>query len=239
MKQRGLLARSLLVAGVVIISGSMAGCGGSDGTSSAQATTGDSQVSSAATGGIAGGTTDAVMKSALTVTGTPAPTATAGQAYSFKPQVSGAAAASFTASNLPSWAKLDATTGQISGTPAAGQVGQYAGIVLTATSGTKSASLPAFSITVAAATAVNAVTLSWDPPTENADGSQLVDLKGYKIHYGTASKNYSDTVDLNNPGMASYVIPDLSAGNYYFAITAYNSAGEESALSPEVSTMVN
>ena len=29
------------------------------------------------------------------------------------------------------------------------------------------------------------VTLSWDPPTTNADGTPLTDLAGYKVYYGT------------------------------------------------------
>jgi Fibronectin type III domain len=83
-----------------------------------------------------------------------------------------------------------------------------------------------------------AVTLSWDAPTENADGSALADLKGYKVHYGVASKDYSDTIEVANPGLTTYVVQNLPAGTYYFAISAYNSTGTESSLSGEVSTQV-
>jgi len=34
------------------------------------------------------------------------------------------------------------------------------------------------------------VTLAWDPNTES-------DLAGYKIHYGTTSRSYTSTVDVN------------------------------------------
>jgi len=85
----------------------------------------------------------------------------------------------------------------------------------------------------------DAVTLSWEPPTQNSDGSALRDLRGYKIHYGSESGVYSDTIDLSNPGLTMYVVQNLNAGQYYFAIAAYNSQGTESALSPEMSTIVD
>jgi hypothetical protein len=91
----------------------------------------------------------------------------------------------------------------------------------------------------AASTAPPAVTLSWEPPTENADGTPLVDLKGYTVHYGAKSKTYSDSIQVANPGLTTYVVQNLAAGKYYFAVTAYNSKGEESALSPEVATQVD
>ena len=69
------------------------------------------------------------------------------------------------------------------------------------------------------------VTLSWEAPTENSDGSALVDLRGYKVHYGTGSRDYTDTIRVSNPGLTNYVVQNLPAGTYYFAVTAYNSAG--------------
>ena len=84
------------------------------------------------------------------------------------------------------------------------------------------------------------VTLGWQPPTENTDGSALTDLQGYKIHYGTASQDYTDTIDVKNPGLASYVVQNLPTGStYFFAVTAYNATGTESLLSDEVSATVN
>jgi hypothetical protein len=85
----------------------------------------------------------------------------------------------------------------------------------------------------------NTVTLSWEAPTENADGSALMDLKGYKVHYGSASKSYSDVIKVANPGLTTYVVQNLPTGTYYFAITAYNATGSESSLSGEVSTQVD
>jgi len=80
------------------------------------------------------------------------------------------------------------------------------------------------------------LTLTWTAPEENADGTPLLDLSGYKIRYGTASGSYAQVVTLNNAGLNRFVVDNLSSGTYYFAITAYNSAGTESQLSGEVST---
>jgi len=69
------------------------------------------------------------------------------------------------------------------------------------------------------------VTLAWDANTEP-------DLAGYKIHYGTASGNYSVHLDVLN--VTSYTVTGLTDGQtYYFAATAYDEAGNESGYSNE------
>lgn len=220
--------RVVLIAGMVLVAGGVAGCG-ADGTSSTVNTNAGiiSRPPSSSTG--------------ATISGIPGTTAVVGQPYSFQPQVSNTTGTvSFTISNLPSWAKFNSTTGQLSGTPDASQVGQYTGIGLNLVVDTVVVALPAFTITVAAAgSGGNAVTLSWQAPTENSDGTTLSDLKGYKVHYGHASKSYSDVIQVANPGLTTYVVQNLPAGRYYFAVTAYNSTGQESSLSAEVSTMVD
>jgi hypothetical protein len=75
--------------------------------------------------------------------------------------------------------------------------------------------------------------LSWVPPTTNADGSVLDDLAGYKIYYGSVPNSYINTIDVNNPGIASYVVENLSKGTHYFAVTAYDASGNESGYSNE------
>jgi hypothetical protein len=183
--------------------------------------------------------TDALAGSQIQ--GSPATTAKVGQAYSFEPSVPGTSGATvkFTIANQPSWAKFDSATGQLTGTPTASQVGTYKAITIAASFGAKKATLPAFSIVVTEGNSQGNVTLSWQAPTNNADGTTLVDLKGYKVHYGPASKSYSDTVQVTNPGITTYVVDNLESGKYYFAVTAYNAAGQESSLSSEVSTQVD
>lgn len=83
------------------------------------------------------------------------------------------------------------------------------------------------------------VTLSWQVPTERADGTPLTNLAGYNIHYGPASENYTNTIKVSNAGLTAYVVDNLAAGTYYFSISAYDSTGLESALSGEASAVVN
>jgi hypothetical protein len=73
------------------------------------------------------------------------------------------------------------------------------------------------------------VTLGWSPGTEP-------DLAGYKVYYGTASRNYTQSVDINNRTATSCTITNLTEGQtYYFAATAYNTSLVESPHSAEVS----
>jgi hypothetical protein len=81
--------------------------------------------------------------------------------------------------------------------------------------------------------------LSWTPPTANTDESALTDLTGYKIHYGTSPGNYTEVITIDNPGLTSYLIEDLAANTWYFAMTAYNSSNIESAFSEEKSKTIN
>jgi hypothetical protein len=70
------------------------------------------------------------------------------------------------------------------------------------------------------------VTLAWDP---SPDPSVL----GYCVHYGTASRAYTGSVDANGATKAS--VSGLVPGRtYYFAVTAYNQQRIESAPSGEI-----
>ncbi len=77
---------------------------------------------------------------------------------------------------------------------------------------------------------LGSATLNWLPPTQNDDGTALLDLAGYNIYWGTPG-NYSNSVTLNNPGLATYVVENLSPGIYEFVVTAFNTAGVESQYS--------
>ena len=75
-------------------------------------------------------------------------------------------------------------------------------------------------------------TLSWMPPIENTDGSQLSNLAGYSISYGTSAGNYTETIIIDNPGIAEYIVDNLPPGNtYYFVIAAFDTDGNESEYS--------
>jgi hypothetical protein len=177
--------------------------------------------------------TVAAANRAPVISGTPTTSVTAGQAYSFTPTASdpdSGQTLTFSVAGAPSWAAFNTSTGRLSGTPTASQVGTYSGIVITVTDGTLSASLPAFSITVADIQTGSA-TLSWTPPTLNEDGTPLTNLRGYRVYYGTSSANLGTVVDIPNAGTTSAVIENLSPATWYFALKAYNTSNVESSLS--------
>jgi hypothetical protein len=125
---------------------------------------------------------------------------------------------------------FNSATGALTGTPGSAQVATYSGIVISASDGASSASLPAFSITVADVQTGTA-TLSWTPPTLNEDGTPITNLKGYRVYYGTNSANLATTLDIPNAGIATAVIENLSPATWYFAVKAYNTSNVESSLS--------
>ena len=59
-------------------------------------------------------------------------------------------------------------------------------------------------------------------------------VTGYALYYGTTSQHYSTRVDAG--ANTSATISSLQGGKtYYFAATAYDSSGDESPFSSEVS----
>jgi uncharacterized protein (TIGR02597 family) len=73
--------------------------------------------------------------------------------------------------------------------------------------------------------AAQSVSLAWD--TESG-------VAGYRLHYGTASGIYTQTVDVGDTTTAT--VSSLTPGlTYYFVVTAYNVAGLESLPSNQVS----
>jgi len=70
-------------------------------------------------------------------------------------------------------------------------------------------------------------TLAWDPNPEP-------DLAGYKVYYGTSSRIYDAVVDVGN--WTHCTLDGLEEGKtYYLAATAYDTHGNESDFSEEVS----
>lgn len=179
---------------------------------------------------------------APTMTGSPGSTAVVGQAYSFQPAAADANgdALSFEVTNLPPWATFSTTTGRITGTPTAAQVGAYANITVRVSDGQATATVGPFTITVSdVANASGSATLSWTPPTQNSDGTSLGNLAGFRVMYGRASGNLDQTVNVDNPSVNRYVVENLSSGTWYFAVVAVNAAGVSSPLSNTASKTVS
>jgi fibronectin type 3 domain-containing protein len=71
--------------------------------------------------------------------------------------------------------------------------------------------------------------LAWDPNEE-------LDLGGYRVYYGTTSGDYINFVDIGTA--TSYRLDNLLDDvTYYIALTAYDTAGNESDFSGEVSAI--
>src|SRR4029077_13520081 len=73
--------------------------------------------------------------------------------------------------------------------------------------------------------------LTWVVPTINTDGAPLTDLAGYTISFGLSPTSLSQSVNVTDPSATSYTVMGLSPGTWYFEISAYSSAGTQSAPS--------
>jgi Fibronectin type III domain len=79
----------------------------------------------------------------------------------------------------------------------------------------------------ASSAVAQSVSLAWDADTDPS-------VVGYDVHYGTSSSSLTMTQDVGASTTA--VVPGLTTGiTYYFAVTAYNDTGVDSAYSNEVS----
>ncbi len=95
---------------------------------------------------------------------------------------------------------------------------------------------------LSAASAQPQVTLAWDATTKNADGSLLTDLAGYRMYMAFApitSKADAKMIaevpaDQTNTTVDVGALPEPGAV-VYFRATAYDTSGNESDFSNEVS----
>ena len=76
----------------------------------------------------------------------------------------------------------------------------------------------------------NSATLQWAANQES-------DLAGYRVYHGTVSGNYGSPQNLGKTTSYQYV--DLESNKtHYFSVTAYDTSGNESSPSPEVSKSI-
>lgn len=174
-----------------------------------------------------------------TISGTPVTVVNSGQTYSFQPTASDADgnALTFSISGKPTWASFNSSTGLLSGAPAYADAGVYSNIIISVSDGQATTSLPAFAVTVNQV-ANGSASLSWLPPTTNTDGTTLTDLAGFRVEYGTSASALSTVSTISNPSVSSAVISNLAPGTWYFAVTAYTSAGLQSAVSTTVTKTI-
>jgi hypothetical protein len=183
--------------------------------------------------------TDPVSNSAPQISGTPPSEVVAGQSYSFTPTATDADNdnLSFVVSGLPLWANFNDSNGQISGTPQAGDIGPHSGISITVSDGQAQDTLGPFTVTVQAVS-LGSVTLNWTAPTQNEDGSTLMDLDGYRIYWGTTPGSYPNSVTIDNETVTTHVVDNLAPGTYEFVATSFNTSGVESRYSAPATKVV-
>ncbi len=180
----------------------------------------------------------------------------AGQQYSFQPVGSDPDGDQLTYSitNRPTWATFSTATGRLSGTPTSANVGTYSNIVIRVSDGRASASLPAFSIVVAAApsqppptqpnraptisgtpatTATVGVAYSFQPSASDPDGNTLawsIENRPSWLTFNTSTGRLSGTPTA--AGTASNIIIRVSDGTASATLPAFSITTSAAPLPP-------
>jgi hypothetical protein len=162
-------------------------------------------------------------------------TATQGAANPAAQTITVSANGAWSASEGVSWLSLSPTSGSKDGTITASVN------TATATQGPNSTTITVTSggitRTVNVTLTLNpqassSVTLTWNANTES-------DLAGYKVYRATASGAYGAPIAAIPGNTTSYTVTGLQFNTtYYFVVTAYDIAGNESAYSNEVSKSI-
>lgn len=165
------------------------------------------------------------------ISGSPATSVSVDAFYDFVPQAQDADgdALSFSISGRPGWASFDASTGRLSGTPLAGDVGNWTNITISVSDGQVSDSLAPFAIEVVEAASNAAPTISGSPasvvvvgtayqftPTANdADGDALTfSISGLPswASFSTANGSISGTPGAGDVGTYANISITVSDG---------------------------
>lgn len=75
--------------------------------------------------------------------------------------------------------------------------------------------------------------LSWDIPSQRENGTplQLSELSGYEVYYTSDDPALSGSIKVSGGATASATVANLTAGSYYFSISAVDNSGLKSELS--------
>jgi hypothetical protein len=182
------------------------------------------------------------------ISGTPAKSVVAGQAYAFSPSASDADhdALSFTIANKPSWASFNSTTGKLGGTPTTANEKTYSNIVITVSDGRATASLAAFAIAVTApgtqtpatnhaptisgspaTSAVVGSAYSFTPTAADSDGNRLsfsIQQKPSWATFNIATGQLSGTPGSSDAGTDSGIVISVSDGTLSASTPAFSIA---------------
>jgi hypothetical protein len=188
----------------------------------------------AATGG-----TPAPANTPPSITGTPATTADVGVLYSFQPTATDADGdvVTYSISNRPAWTTFSTTTGLLRGTPTTANVGDYSNIVVSASDGKTTRSLPAFNIRVrgpqnqspaisgAPVTTVQATqAYSFQPTGSDPDGDALtysITNRPTWATFSTSTGRLSGTPATTNVGTFANIVVRVSDGRATASLPAF------------------
>ncbi|EHA1125584.1 tandem-95 repeat protein, partial [Vibrio navarrensis] len=179
------------------------------------------------------------VNDAPVISGSPATQVNEDGSYLFTPQVSDVDSQAFTFSitNKPAWASFDAATGALSGTPSNDDVGTYAGIVITVSDGSATATLSTFSIVVnnvndaPAISGTPALTVNEDstyrfaPQTSDVDSGSLsfsISNKPSWATFDSASGVLSGTPANEHVGTTENIVITVSDGELSASLAAFN-----------------
>jgi hypothetical protein len=179
----------------------------------------------------------------LEISGTPATSDVAGNAYSFAPTTSAPSGATltFSISGMPPWAAFNTQTGRLTGTPATTNDGLYSNIVITVSDGSSKASLAPFSISVTSPVAATPPTISGTPPTSVNVGSAYAftpsakDASGKTLTFSiknppswstfsTATGEISGTPGASSAGTYSNIVISVSDGTASASLSPFSIA---------------
>jgi hypothetical protein len=180
--------------------------------------------------------------SAPTIAGVPQMAVGQDVAYSFTPTANDADpqdVLSFTIDNQPSWASFDLDTGALTGTPSIIDVGMdFSDITISVSDGQATDSLAPFDIEVLD-WANGSAMLTWVAPTKNEDDTELTDLAGYRVYYSQTLGSYPNPDVINDPFAVSHMVQNLSAGTWFFVVTAHDTSFNESDESNAASKTIS
>jgi hypothetical protein len=191
----------------------------------------------------------AAVNNPPTISGSPATSVEEGTNYLFTPSASDpdGDTLTFSIAGQPAWASFDTNTGQLSGTPQAGDVGVYSNIVISVSDGQASASLSAFSITVNAVASNNPPQISgtpassvnegqaysFTPTASDVDGDTLTfSVSGLPVwaSFDTATGTLSGTPQAGDVGVYSNIVISVSDGQASASLPAFSIAVDAISL---------
>jgi hypothetical protein len=106
-------------------------------------------------------------------------------------------------------------------------------VTFTQTGGSGSIKMQAAALSQAAAPqpTTGSAILTWQPPELNSDGTPLTDLTAFRVYWGTTQGTYSQSTQISNAAARTHTVSGLTAGTWYFVVTALNAQGLESPYS--------